>query len=279
MHGRNAAVARRYYPGYRPPKQAYQEVLDQQVQSDTSWLDIGCGRRVCADKTLNRLLPRRARLTVGCDRDPYISGHSSVRNLVLCDAAALPFRNGVFSLVSASMVLEHLEDPEAVFREVARVSQPGGRFVVFTPNRYNYAMLVAAVTPHRFHVLWRKFTHYLARGQWRDFGADLFPTWYRANSASCLRSLLSRTAFKEERVQYLSLAHSFGFVRPLYVLSLLLERAIHRCGFHILKADILAVFVHDGRAHTLGQGQGDGGASRPASSGVAAWNGRGADGV
>jgi ubiquinone/menaquinone biosynthesis C-methylase UbiE len=243
MDGRNAALIERLYPGYRSPKLVYQQVLNEQVRPDTIWLDIGCGRRICADDALNAQLPRRARLAVGCDRDSHLSRHSSIKHLVLCDASALPFRSGVFNLVTTSMVVEHLEHPQLVFDEVHRVSRPGGCFVVFTPNRFNYAMLVAAATPYRFHLLWKKFTYYLARHEWRDFEDDVFPTWYRANSLTTLRRLLARAGFRPERLQYLSLAHSFGFVRPLYALSLLCERLVDRFGLDVLKADILGVFV------------------------------------
>ena len=243
MDGRNAAVIDRYYPGYRSPKLVYQQVLDERIRSDTVWLDIGCGKRVCADDALNAELPRRARITVGCDRDPHLSRHSSIRHLVLCDASALPFRSGVFSLVTASMVVEHLENPQRVFDEVRRISRPGGCFAVFTPNRFNYAMLVAAATPYRFHLFWKKLMHYLARREWRDFSDDLFPTWYRANSLGALRQLLAGSGFRAERLQYLPLAHSFGFVRPLYILSLLFERLVDRLRLDVLKADILGVFV------------------------------------
>lgn len=243
MDGRNTAIIERYFPGYRSPKATYQAVLDETVRADTVWLDIGCGKRICADDDLNAALPRRARIAVGCDRDPHLSRHSSIKNLVLCDAGAMPFRSGVFTLVTASMVVEHLEAPQRVFDEVRRISRPGGSFVVFTPNRFNYAMLVAAATPYGFHVFWKKVMHYLARGEWRDFSDDLFPTWYRANSIGALRRLLTGARFRERRLQYLSLAHSFGFVRPLYALSLLFERVIDRLRLDMLKADILGVFV------------------------------------
>jgi ubiquinone/menaquinone biosynthesis C-methylase UbiE len=251
MRGRNEKIIERYFPGYRGPKRVYEDVLNEQIDNDTVWLDIGCGRRLCGDETLNAELPRRARLVVGCDRDPHLSRHSSIENLVLCDAAALPFRHGAFNLVTASMVLEHLEKPDVVFAEVARISQPRSAFVVFTPNRFNYAMVIASVTPFWFHVLWKKLSHYFARGEWRDFDDDLFPTWYRANTRGRLRRLMGKAAFDEAQLQYLSLAHSFGFIRPLYALSLLFERLIDRFRLDRLKADILGVFVRRGDAeHT-----------------------------
>lgn len=241
MHGRNATLIRRYFPAYRSPKVVYESVLAELVQSETVWLDLGCGYTICGDRELNRELPRRARLVVGCDRDPYLSRHSSIDHLVLCDAAALPFRDGSFTLVTSSMVVEHLPDPEHAFREVARVTRPAGTFVVFTPNRFNYAMLVAALTPYRFHLFFKKLTYFLARGEWRDFSEDLFPTFYRANSARRLRQLLQSSGFRETRLEHLSFAHSFGFVRPLYALSLLFERFVNWCGLDTLKADLLAV--------------------------------------
>lgn len=243
MLGRNAAMIRRFHPRYRSPKLIYQELLDRSIGAQTAWLDIGCGKRICSDDELDGDLPRRGTITVGCDRDPYLSKHSSIKNLVICDAAALPFRDRTFNLVTAAMVFEHLEDPQAVFREVARISQPGGRFIAFTPNRFNYAMIVASLTPYRFHLLFKKLTHYFARGEWQDFEEEVFPTWYRANSVAALRRLASAGNFREERLDRLALAHSFGFVRPLYALSLLFERCIDRLGLHVLKADILGIFV------------------------------------
>lgn len=243
MRGRNATLIRRYFPDYCSPKRVYESVLAELVGPDTVWLDLGCGHSICTDSELNRELPRRARLVVGCDRDPYLSRHSSIDHLVLCDAAALPFRDGAFTLITSSMVVEHLPQPASAFAEVARVTRPGGMFVVFTPNRFNYAMIVASITPYWFHVFFKKLMYFLSRRQWRDFSDDLFPTFYRANSASRLRQLLRGSGFQEKRLEHLSLAHSFGFVRPLYALSLLFERFINWCGLDALKADLLAVFT------------------------------------
>ncbi len=256
MRGRNATLIRRYFPNYRSPKRVYESALAELVGPDTVWLDLGCGHSICSDDDLNSELPRRARLVVGCDRDPYLSRHSSINHLVLCDAAALPFRDGVFTLITSSMVVEHLPQPAAAFAEVARVSRPGGMFVVFTPNRFNYAMIVASITPYRFHLFFKKLMYFFSRGEWRDFSDDLFPTFYRANSAACLRRLLRSTGFEEKRLEHLSLAHSFGFVRPLYMLSLLFERFINWCGLNALKADLLAVFTRaQGIELTGGEGR------------------------
>jgi ubiquinone/menaquinone biosynthesis C-methylase UbiE len=243
MQGRNTALIRRYFPNYRSPKLRYQALLDSIVGRDTAWLELGCGKRICADETLNRELPGRARFVVGVDLDPHLREHDSIRNLVRCDASALPFRDGAFNLVTSSFVFEHLERPDAVLGEIARVCGPGARVVVFTPNLANYGMIVAAATPYRFHLWYKKIAYFFARGDWTDHDDDMFPTYYRANTVARLRKLMDDAAFRVERLEHVSMAHSFGFIKPLYIASLLFERLIDRRPLEALKADILGVFV------------------------------------
>lgn len=251
MEGRNTAMIRRFFPAYRSPKRAYEAALDRHVKQGAAWLDIGCGRTLSGDAALNEELTRRAGLIVGCDRDPHLQRHATVRDLALCDASELPFQDDTFDVVTASMVAEHLRDPEKVFAEVARVSRPNATFIVFTPNKWNYAMLVARATPYAFHLLYKRLTYFFNRGEWRSFEDDVFPTYYRANTASRLRQLMVRAGFEDVRLERLSLAHSFGFVRPLYALSLLFERVIDRWPLDVLKADILAVGVKRPAVQTL----------------------------
>jgi ubiquinone/menaquinone biosynthesis C-methylase UbiE len=47
------------------------------------------------------------------------------------DATALPFADGTFDVCRAARLLEHLGDPGGALGEMARVTRPGGRIVVF----------------------------------------------------------------------------------------------------------------------------------------------------
>jgi SAM-dependent methyltransferase len=50
--------------------------------------------------------------------------------VVRSDAARLPFAGGTFDSVVANHMLYHVDDPDAVLREFARVLRPGGRLAV-----------------------------------------------------------------------------------------------------------------------------------------------------
>ena len=55
----------------------------------------------------------------------------------LNDKKELPYQNNKFDIVTATEVIEHLEDFRAILREVYRVLKPGGIFVLSTPNILN----------------------------------------------------------------------------------------------------------------------------------------------
>lgn len=52
---------------------------------------------------------------------------------VAADAAALPFRSGIFTRVECDAVLEHVRDAAAVMHEIERVTAPGGYIHLVTP--------------------------------------------------------------------------------------------------------------------------------------------------
>ncbi len=47
----------------------------------------------------------------------------------------LPFPNNSYNLVLSHEVLEHVQDDQATINEIVRVLKPGGRLVLFCPNR------------------------------------------------------------------------------------------------------------------------------------------------
>lgn len=60
----------------------------------------------------------------------------SAERLVCAAGEELPFGDATFDLVLSNEVIEHVEDDARACAEMVRVLQPGGRAVIFCPNRW-----------------------------------------------------------------------------------------------------------------------------------------------
>ena len=76
---------------------------------------------------------------IGTDVSLSALQHASGAPRTVADGARLPFADGSFGAVVCTEVLEHVDDPAAVFAEMRRVLRPGGRMYVTTPNYANLA--------------------------------------------------------------------------------------------------------------------------------------------
>jgi SAM-dependent methyltransferase len=101
-------------------------------------LDLGCG-----EGRTGRVLRSLGHQVAGVDAAPTMVrlavSHEVPEPAVLADAAALPFRDEAFGLVTAYMSLHDMDRmPEAV-GEAARVLDHGGRLVMAIPHPVNSA--------------------------------------------------------------------------------------------------------------------------------------------
>lgn len=94
-------------------------------------LDIGCG----VGQVVARL-SQAGYEAHGVDvTEPNIAKTRAFTDRCLVyDGARLPYPADHFESVGALNVLEHVEDPEGFVREAVRVTRPGGRIVLSSPN-------------------------------------------------------------------------------------------------------------------------------------------------
>jgi 2-polyprenyl-6-hydroxyphenyl methylase/3-demethylubiquinone-9 3-methyltransferase len=92
-------------------------------------LDVACGGGLMADPVLPTGYTH-----IGVDL-----GHTGLQQarahgltVAQCDVHRMPFRDGVFDVVVAGEILEHVADHAAVVAEACRVLKPGGTLVIDT---------------------------------------------------------------------------------------------------------------------------------------------------
>jgi ubiquinone/menaquinone biosynthesis C-methylase UbiE len=220
----------------------YSRGLADLVVSGCRWLDVGAGTQLhggwIGPKAKD--LSDRASQLVGCDMlDTHLARNTLLTSATVADVTRLPFGDNSFDLVTANMVLEHLEEPERAFSEIARVLAPGGRFVFLTPNRRNPVVWVASVAlskPAR-----RRLASLLERRQ----SDDIFHTFYRANSRSAIQKLCDRVPL---RIKQLDTFNSYPFIRrpwPLTVLESLWIKAISRGRLRAFTTNLFGVLEKD----------------------------------
>ncbi len=110
-------------------------------------VDVGCGSGQLWD-----YLRSRFRSYIGVDVVKYpdfpTEGQFVQANL---EEYRVPLDSGVGDLVIAVETIEHLENPRAFFRELKRLTKPGGWLAVTTPNQLSFLSKLTLVFKNQFN--------------------------------------------------------------------------------------------------------------------------------
>ncbi len=185
--------------------QAIGPLLDAvSVASGVRLLDIACGTGALAAEAA-----RRGAAAIGMDFAPTMVAEAARRHpgveFRAGDAEAIPLPDASVDAVTCSFGILHMERPERVLAEAARVLRPGGRFAMtaWAPDGDFFAVVGEAVQAHA------------------DLGVPLPPAppiFRFADEGEC-RSALLAAGFAEPSFQRLPLVWTGG--APRAVLDLL----------------------------------------------------------
>lgn len=219
----------RWYPGFRDAGSRYYDLVAAAVTSETTLLDLGCGRASLAGAAF-----RDVHQSVGIDLDlDDLRHNTTVAHALLADGETLPFASASFDLLISQWVVEHLARPEYVFREVARVLRPGGQIILFTTNALNYIPLVSRLTP----AAWQSgaLRRWLKRPE-----HESHPTCFGANTRRRLTHLAQVAGLEMTSCEYVGNPFYLAFSPLLFWVALLFEKATDPQPLRCLKLYLLA---------------------------------------
>ena len=198
----------------------FRERILANIKPDAVVLDLGAGAGIVAQMNFKGL----AKKVCGVDLDPRVVENSMLDEGRVSDAGEIPYGDALFDVVFSDNVFEHLDEPLAVYKEVARVLKPGGVLLFKTPNKWHYMPTVARMTPHGFH----QFVNRL-RGRAE---IDTFPTRYRTNTKGDIQRLAAAAGFTVERVERIEGRPEYlRMTWPTYLVGFLYERIVNSTNF------------------------------------------------
>jgi SAM-dependent methyltransferase len=226
---------RRFYPKFGEiwDDALFRQEILSHITTESVLLDLGAGAGIVEQMNFRGAVAK----VCGIDLDSRVLDNPFLDIAKVTDGNDVPFPDESFDIVISDNVLEHLENPESVFREVERVLRPNGVFLFKTPNRSHYMPLIARVTPHGFH-------RFVNRLRGRNI-VDTFPTLYRANSRREVSLLAATCGLKIEKIDLIEGRPEYTrMFCLLYVLGIAYERVVNRFGalsrFRVLIVGVLS---------------------------------------
>lgn len=211
-------LCRRWFASWVHPYRTYEKMILLHLPADCVLLDAGCGRSV---PVLQNLLGK-VKMLIGIDLEVPDGRLPKAVHYIRGDVQRYPLRDASVDVVISRAVLEHVCEPDLMFKETYRVLKPEGRFIFLVPNRYDYVSILSRFLPSSL----QKALVSKLEGRQPE---DVFPAYYRANSYLSIARLCKKHGLTLEKFFYLGQYPAMFMFNPLlFLLASAYEKVINR---------------------------------------------------
>ncbi|MFT4517647.1 MAG: SAM-dependent methyltransferase [Halioglobus sp.] len=217
------------------PDDIYEALMTKLVTSETSWLDVGCGRNIFpSNPKLSQVLADRAKLLVGVDPDETLNDNPYVHEKLL--GTMEDFKDDrEFDLVTLRMVAEHVAQPDELMESLNRVTAPGGLALIYTVYKYSPVPFITNLVPFWLHNPAKKIL-------WGTEPEDTFPTCFKMNTQDTLKHLFAKHRYEEKLFMRLDDCRTFSGFKPLAYTELTLQKLLKKMGIQYPEYCLLGVY-------------------------------------
>jgi len=223
----------KYYSNYVGGTTLFRHLVYSHLTKDSIILDVGAG-----DGTgFQHDFRGRVKKIVGLDVIDEVAENPFLDEWVKSDICDTPFDDCCFDVIYSTYVFEHIQNSQAMVKEIHRILKPGGVVIVRTPNLWHYTVMLSRFTPYWIHTLLR------TRVQ-NSRAEDVFPTVYRINTKSKIAKVFKTCGFEIDTIQMIEREPSYLTWSALaFLFGVAYERMVNRFDFlSCFRANIFAVF-------------------------------------
>ena len=227
-------LERKLNPGAESSQYVYQRILRKRVAPGAIWIDAGCGTSVMPDWVRGQSeIIDSAKIIIGMDALADALAHNKqLSRRVAGDVEHLPFSDRSVSLITANMVVEHIEHPAAALREIQRILVPDGCFVFHTTNKRHYLVFVASLLPQWFKDIVVRSTE----------SRDPFKAFYRMNTVRKIEKLSKAVGLLVDEITCTDTSSISGiYFGPFLIPMLLYSRLLRWEPLRRFRSNIIVV--------------------------------------
>jgi ubiquinone/menaquinone biosynthesis C-methylase UbiE len=172
---------------FKPRWERYSEILLENINIDTFWIDCGCG-----DNGYVKEYGSLAKRAVGLD---LIEPKDNDAPFLQSSIKKIPFDDNEVDLGTLRFVVEHLPEPDNDLYDLQRSLKDGGKVIVLTTNIKNPIIAIARLFPY-------KIKRQLITKIFKVEDDDVFPTYHQLNTPQAFKKGIGK--LKPIYIEYIS---------------------------------------------------------------------------